>query len=89
MRIQPLTGRTHQIRVHLSEAGHPILGDVLYASRERPLAPLPFAPARHLLHAEELEFVDPGGGEVIHAQAPMPEDMLEAIRALRSHTRGR
>lgn len=50
----PKTGRTHQIRVHLSSIGHPVIGDCLYASRSsRTIAPLP---ERHLLHAAQLSF---------------------------------
>ncbi len=58
--LQPLTGRTHQLRVHLSAVGHPILGDPLYAPAEAR-----GAAARLMLHASELEFAHPATGEPI------------------------
>lgn len=55
LRLQPVTGRTHQLRVHLAAIGHPIVGDALYASHDM-LAP------RTMLHASQLEFEHPLGG---------------------------
>lgn len=62
----PRTGRTHQIRVHLTHLGHPIAGDPLYGKRDR------FE--RHLLHAWKLEFTHPSTGEPVICTAPLPED---------------
>lgn len=62
----PRTGRTHQIRVHLSHIGHPIAGDPLYGKRDR------FE--RHLLHAWKLEFIHPSTGRPVLCIAPIPED---------------
>lgn len=59
------TGRTHQIRVHLSARGAPVAGDALYGSRTA-------WPAGHALHAWELSFVHPYTGERVRAQAPLP-----------------
>lgn len=61
LELQPLTGRTHQLRVHLAAIGHPILGDALYAGEAtQALAP------RLLLHASGLRFAHPGhGGECV------------------------
>lgn len=59
LELRPLTGRTHQLRVHMKAIGHPILGDEFYADSEA-LA----ASGRLLLHAEELGFTHPDGGDV-------------------------
>jgi 23S rRNA pseudouridine1911/1915/1917 synthase len=63
------TGRTHQIRVHLSSLGHPLLGDVLYGGR------LLAGAARQMLHARALHFDDPGGGPSLSFEASLPDDM--------------
>lgn len=65
------TGRTHQIRVHLSSLGHPLLADTLYGGKAIEHA------TRQMLHAARLQFDDPAGAgpQVFHA--PLPEDMLK------------
>jgi len=69
------TGRTHQIRVHLSHLGHPIWGDTLYGHR----TPLnDFYPARQMLHAARIEIAHPLTGKPLHLEAPLPEDYLNA-----------
>lgn len=70
---RPKTGRTHQIRVHLAEMGHPILIDRQYASRFRSQ----FFSARPLLHAWRLCF--PWRGKQLFFEAPLPRDLDEAI----------
>ncbi|SFZ86838.1 ribosomal large subunit pseudouridine synthase A [Devosia enhydra] len=67
LQLEPLTGRTHQLRVHLRAIGHPILGDVFYATGEA-LA----AADRLQLHAHWLEFAHPGDGHVVRYEAPLP-----------------
>ena len=78
------TGRTHQVRVHLSSIGHPLLGDPVYGrtpSRLRPvLSELCFA--RQALHAAELGFIHPVTGKAVHFTSPMPPDMRELCRVL-------
>jgi 23S rRNA pseudouridine1911/1915/1917 synthase len=64
-----LTGRTHQVRVHLTDWGHPVLGDRLYGSRRADLAPRP------LLHASSIELPHPKDGTPLRIEAPVPEDM--------------
>ncbi len=66
---QPLTGRTHQIRVQLAGAGFPLAGDILYggAANASPL------PRRIMLHALRLEFCHPVSGEALYIEAPLPE----------------
>ena len=77
------TGRTHQVRVHMSSIGHPLLGDPVYGrtpSRFRPLlSGLGFR--RQALHAAELGFVHPVTGETLRFESPLPPDMaqLEAL----------
>lgn len=70
------TGRTHQIRVHLSHLGWPILGDAVYA----PKAVAAMAP-RQMLHAWRLKFTHPFTGEAMEFSAPLPNDFYDAIMA--------
>jgi 23S rRNA pseudouridine1911/1915/1917 synthase len=77
------TGRTHQIRIHLSEAGHPLLGERVYV-RNYAGSPLP-AP-RLMLHAAELGFVHPISGRELHFSRPLPADMQGVLAALRELT---
>ena len=91
--MRPETGRTHQIRVHLSSIGHPILGDDLYGGGRKYLdriAPL-YRPAakkvvsaagRVMLHAERIEFKHPVSGKAIKFTAPLPDDMKKVISML-------
>jgi 23S rRNA pseudouridine1911/1915/1917 synthase len=81
------TGRTHQVRVHFAEAGHPLVGDPVYRDPRRP--PFPVAFPRQALHAGRLGFTTPSG-ERVSLETPPPEDMTRLIEALRARaTRGR
>jgi 23S rRNA pseudouridine1911/1915/1917 synthase len=73
------TGRTHQIRVHLSHLGHPIWGDTLYG-RRTPVGD--FYPARQMLHAARIEFAHPITAKPLHLEAPLPADYLESRERL-------
>jgi 23S rRNA pseudouridine1911/1915/1917 synthase len=74
LRVRLETGRTHQIRVHLSAIGHPVYADPLYGEA---------VPGRRLwLHAEKLAFVHPVTGEALEFEAPIPEDLREVARDL-------
>lgn len=64
--LEPLTGRTHQLRVHMQALGHPILGDTLYGGNADGLT------ARLLLHAHTLEFSHPVSGDVLKLISPLP-----------------
>lgn len=75
------TGRTHQIRVHLSHLGHALLGDPLYKPRhKRPVLPGDFA--RQALHAWRLGLIHPEDGRLVHWQAPLPDDLRALVAAL-------
>lgn len=78
LECNPITGRTHQLRVHLQEAGHPIVGDYQYARQFK----CGYHARRHLLHALEISFPHPLTGEQITLKAPLPKDFLEALKAL-------
>ncbi len=65
------TGRTHQIRVHLSAIGHPLAGDWLYGER---------GAVRPMLHAAELEMLHPSTGQILRVVAPAPDDFLEEAK---------
>jgi 23S rRNA pseudouridine1911/1915/1917 synthase len=82
LRLAPETGRTHQLRVHLAAAGHPILGDRVYGVRrtERGGAD---AIARQALHAEEIRFTHPASGARLVVRAPVPADIEQLIATLR------
>ena len=71
----PLTGRTHQIRVHLAHVNHPIVGDEVYGPRRK----LPFACARQFLHAHRLRFRLPASGEFVQFSAPLPPDLRAVL----------
>ncbi|MCA9534226.1 MAG: RluA family pseudouridine synthase [Myxococcales bacterium] len=79
------TGRTHQIRVHLSDSGTPVLADPLYGkkSRDPRLQQAEQAIGRQALHAELLGFVHPITGEAVRFEAPPPADFQAALAILR------
>ena len=69
LRLVPHTGRTHQLRVHLSAIGHPLMGDTLYgAPQDAPIS-------RPALHSARLRFTHPVTGQALRFSAPLPEDM--------------
>ena len=86
---RPITGRTHQIRVHMAHVGHAIVGDPLYAGRQWRNLTDPQARAacrsfpRQALHARRLEFTHPVTGEEVAFEAPPPEDFEELVATLR------
>jgi len=72
----PMTGRTHQIRVHASALGHPLLGDILYGARETDKIPRP------ALHAYSLTFTHPISNERVTFQAEHPRDFATTLKLL-------
>ena len=84
--VDLLTGRTHQIRVHLAELGHPLLGDALYGGTRRGDARVKAVQTvlgRQALHAARLAFAHPRTGKRRVFEAPLPEDLRAALEALR------
>lgn len=76
--IYPQTGRTHQIRVHMQYIQHPIIGDSLYAS----YVPEILGMNRQALHSKEIKFKHPTTGKSVSFEAPLPQDMENAIKQL-------
>ena len=78
------TGRTHQIRVHMSHIGHPIMGDTVYGGGKTP-----FEKAHkslidgQMLHAKELSFPHPRTKEVVHFECPLPENFEKILKILK------
>lgn len=73
IKASPVTGRTHQIRVHCLHSGLPILGDTLYGGKDS-------SAPRLMLHASELEFPHPLSQSILRIQAPLPEDMSTLLK---------
>ena len=93
MSLRLETGRTHQIRVHMSHIGHPVFGDAIYGGRQRRMkgiapqyrgeaALLLKLAARQMLHAEALGFLHPVSGEALRFQADPPADMRTVLGRL-------
>jgi 23S rRNA pseudouridine1911/1915/1917 synthase len=86
LRLTIATGRTHQIRVHLSEAGYPVVGDRVYGGVRKSLPPR-LAPLARLdrpfLHAAALTFTHPTTGERLTFEAPLPDDLQDLASRLR------
>jgi 23S rRNA pseudouridine1911/1915/1917 synthase len=97
--VRLATGRTHQIRVHLASAGHPVFGDPTYGGRtsrltqlreplrvqaRRALERLP----RQALHATRLRFVHPSSGDELEFESPLPEDVAATLALLRGPVSG-
>ena len=77
------TGRTHQIRIHLSEAGHPLVGERVYVRDFERAGRLPIRAARLLLHAASLRFTHPLTGAPVEVDAPPPRDFVAEVERLR------
>jgi 23S rRNA pseudouridine1911/1915/1917 synthase len=73
LRVTLETGRTHQIRVHLSAIGHPVLGDRQYGGR------MAYGLTRQFLHATRLSFAHPVTGEQVAVESPLPDDLGAAL----------
>lgn len=76
--LVPMTGRTHQLRVHMAHLGHPVLGDYQYADHFR----CAVRPSRHLLHAWKLSMLHPEFGQEMVWTADVPDDMQQAAKTL-------
>jgi 23S rRNA pseudouridine1911/1915/1917 synthase len=76
LEVEPVTGRTHQIRVHMAAIGHPVVADTVYGKRSGVLG-------RHFLHAWKIAFAMPLGGREVEFESPLPRDLREALERLR------
>ncbi|HKC14941.1 MAG TPA: RluA family pseudouridine synthase [Patescibacteria group bacterium] len=78
LEVEPKTGRTHQIRVHLKHIGHPIFADPLYSGRKVSIADRVKLP-RVFLHAKKLEFLHPTTGERMSFESELPKELKDLI----------
>lgn len=86
VKVRIITGRTHQIRVHFSSIGHPVVGDKTYGRKtyieiEKTKIPV----SRQMLHAYKMELCHPVTGKLLQFEAPLPEDIKKIIETLSSH----
>ena len=77
------TGRTHQIRIHMAESGHPLCGERVYAAPRRDGPRDESRAPRVMLHAAELGFVHPVSGEELRFTSPLPADIKQVLASLR------
>jgi len=82
LELDLVTGRTHQIRVHLDAIGHPVAGDRVYGTGTSARGPAGLE--RLFLHAWRLELTSPSTGELIRASAPLPADLEDVLASLRT-----
>jgi 23S rRNA pseudouridine1911/1915/1917 synthase len=79
--LEPLTGRTHQLRIHCDLIGHPIVGDPIYASTVDPIT-TKYKLKHHLLHAARLVFRHPATGREMNLEAPLPKALADLMSEL-------
>ncbi len=76
--VEILTGRTHQIRVHMAHLGHTVVGDTVYGTME--------PEGRLMLHASRIEFTHPGTGKTVKFESPLPEDFKRVVEKYKKET---
>jgi 23S rRNA pseudouridine1911/1915/1917 synthase len=88
LELDLVTGRTHQIRVHLDALGHPVAGDPVYGTGTSRRGPRPGPNGAQLerlfLHAWRLQLTSPTDGSLIRAEAPLPDDLERVLGGLRA-----
>jgi 23S rRNA pseudouridine1911/1915/1917 synthase len=82
LEVIPMTGRTHQIRVHLKSIGHPIVADQFYAGRKTAREDLKWCP-RLFLHAGYLGFLHPVSGKWVEFTSALPGDLVNALKSVK------
>ncbi|MEX1295555.1 MAG: RluA family pseudouridine synthase [Candidatus Limnocylindrales bacterium] len=87
LELDLVTGRTHQIRVHLASIGHAVAGDPVYATGAVRRGPDRLD--RLFLHAWKLEFLSPGSGRLVRCEAPLPSELESVLDGLRAGDQGR
>jgi 23S rRNA-/tRNA-specific pseudouridylate synthase len=84
LKVRIMTGRTHQIRVHLSAIGHPVVGDDVYSeSRYKEFSKKYGTPGRYFLHAAELEFIHPRTGTSLKFESALPKELTSLLERIR------
>ena len=86
LELDLLTGRTHQLRVHLASIGHAIAGDPIYATGQVRRGPPGLE--RLFLHSWRIEFASAAGERLVRAEAPLPAELDRVLEGLRAHARG-
>jgi 23S rRNA pseudouridine1911/1915/1917 synthase len=81
LEVEPKTGRTHQIRIHLKYIGHPIVSDLLYAGRKVNRSDRKWCP-RMFLHAFEISFIHPNFGKNVTFKSELPPDLANVIEMI-------
>ncbi|MDA0982503.1 MAG: RluA family pseudouridine synthase [Proteobacteria bacterium] len=81
LELRLMTGRTHQIRVHLAHAGHPVIGDDKYGDFESNKRLAKLGAKRLMLHARRIAFAHPVGGDRLQLEAPLPPDMKPFVES--------
>ena len=87
LELDLITGRTHQIRVHLASIGHAVAGDPVYATGDVRRGPNGLE--RLFLHAWKMEFLSPGSGRLVRCEAPLPQELESVLDRLRTADAGR
>jgi len=84
LEVRIMTGRTHQIRVHLSAIGHPVVGDNVYSeSRYKEFSKKYGSPGRYFLHAAKLQFSHPKTGVILQFESPLPKELATLLERIR------
>src|SRR5438552_2456126 len=85
LEVKITTGRTHQIRVHLSAIGHPVVGDDIYGERSFKEFSRKFGePGRYFLHAADLKFEHPSSGKPMEFHSPLPNELQKSLKCIKS-----
>lgn len=83
LEVEIMTGRTHQIRVHMAALGHPVIGDVVYGNRAvNKLFERKFALKRQFLHAREIQFVSPATKKDVKVESPLVPELNNVLAGL-------